>query len=273
MPLPPAIGSRSSSGRNAGWSGPAAACIVSCIERRKVKAVVERQPLESTSAAPRSMCGVQSASTAPLKPAAGCIVTRGRCTSAITLSEASSSPETVAGSTADCTTGSRAPRAGRADAIVTAAGPSSRLPTPDRHPAPGANRPELTVVGCRYAGVDHAASIGAMSPLSIGRLGASTANAEYLHGGMSHRRRVRRSPMRAARDRCPLTMGCVGSPLFTHDRSLAAATTRVLIRACRTTVSAEPPPPSGAGRSRHPGHVVSSRCQFLSGQGTVIRTC
>ncbi|CKT60544.1 Uncharacterised protein [Mycobacterium tuberculosis] len=94
VPLPPAIGSRSSSGRNAGWSGPAAACIVAS-SVRAVRRLSSDNPLESTSAAPAvSMCAVfnrlVTASTAPLKLCGRLIATATSrpMHSAITLSEA-----------------------------------------------------------------------------------------------------------------------------------------------------------------------------------------
>ncbi len=162
VPLPPAIGSRSSSARNDGWSGPAAACTapssVLAVSRSSTDS-----PLESTSARPPVSTWavfnrLVTASTAPAKLRGRLIAaaTSRAMHSASTLSEWSIISDSRWTSGADCTTAScRAPDG--AEAIVTAFGIQAQglgqLPSGVQRRGPGP--PRVDRAGLDASGVDH----------------------------------------------------------------------------------------------------------------------
>ncbi len=174
VPLPPAIGNRSTSGRSAGWSGPAAALTTSSRVLAVNRSMTDR-PLESTSVAPVTSTPAEAsllvtASTAPAKlsgrPVA--FATSRAMVSAITLSEAFIIWRSRSISGADCTAASCRPPGGPG-AKVTVAG-STRNAVASARPASNAGvveRRDSSVVGWVRPASTITAWIGAMSPPSM----------------------------------------------------------------------------------------------------------
>ena len=182
VPLPPAIGSRSSSCRSVGWSRrpPRPAPTPSSV--RAVNRSSTDRPLESSSAAPSvSMCAVPNrlvtASTAPAKLCgrfdggrhlAGDAIRPSRCRTR------SSSP-TAAGSAAATARRPAAAAARRAVAMVTVAG-SRRAPRPAHGPRPApasAIACESTVEGwMRPASIIDRLDRGDVAVVDVGRVPA-----------------------------------------------------------------------------------------------------
>src|SRR6185312_2019295 len=262
VPLPAAIGSRSSRARSEGWSGPAAACStpsrVLAVSRSSTES-----PLESSSAAPAvstwavlNRLVTASAEPAKLRGRLIAAATSRAMHSASTLSEWSIISDRRWTNGADWTTASwRAPDG--AVVIVTAAGsrPSALASSRPASSAGVRDRLELTVVGWMRPASIITDSIGAMSPLStsagsqpwaiIGPVNAEVSTCTAV--GVTPLRRIcsTRSLMRAApryQVSCPGgTADNTGSPAPTSTTGPWAfwlpATTRVLIRACRSNVS------------------------------------